>query len=908
MRFKNIAFLPTRLTICAALAVVFLSSCVEVPQKSTSASTSDVENTDTGIPEINSLKCNETSVERTLPDLQNANSLDDLEFIVACGDSIVPALLEGIESNDSNTRLVSVYLLGEISSDEYGVSSALIEAMQDDSADVRFAAIKALAKTSEIDSVDVIQPLLEALEDNDDGVRVGAAIGLLKRDSINPEIVSSLFETLGGGDHFKPRTPESSYDINPVKRTILIDGLDDGNWLMRKSAVDYLTKFAKEDPTVIGSFPQNTRFPSGIARGHIDEVLRQLGANLIIEAVDNEETRSDALRALIKVDRQKAIPILIDSLKDSDSYVRRLSVESLGEIGAKQAIPNLISVLEDSDISVSTAAANALGDMEAEAAIPSLIEILKNGEYQNANAAANALGRMYAQLDVQEVEPILLKMLQKEPEYLSAAVILAGQIKSSRAIPYLIALMSDDRRGASAAIALGKIGTEKSVDAIVLALKSSDSVVRKNAITAFSHFEESSEESSYMLRARQSEVLTLAQFLPKAADEWRDGFGGGIVRTSIARALGLVDTDIVVPILISSIPEEEGIPIFLEFLLNMTADKEVRETYRDFTRSISTYHDEEIRDFSLQYMESVSSDGISTLVDNISTSDGVTATTLSYIDSDEARAALTDYFNSRKEGYLSSRTIEAIGNIKSKAAAPLLIELIEERQYDQGDDSARYSIVRMAIAALGEIGSEEAVSTIARELKDDSWNVRLDAVQALGKIKSAEVIPSLIEALEDEQFYVSYAAAEALSELGPMAIPSLMEVIQQDPSTSPVLQTILNDKYAHPRRSALYVLSRIAELDKNTKITLASISRDEYEQEDVRLMSAVALESAGQDMNTFFDSNDLDNPLELSCLGPDRYIHIYAGMCLQEDQFPGGDGMYEIYLSLKGLFQRTNRQ
>lgn len=907
MRFKNITFLSMRPAACTALVMVLLSSCAKSSQETIPVLTNNVNNTDAL--EISSLNCSEASVERVLTNLQSADSLDDLDFIITCGDVIVPVLLEGLKSDDSNTQLTSTYLLGELGSDESGLSSALIEAIQDENADVRFAAIKALAKTEEINSLEVVQPLLETLEDRDDGVRVAAVLALLERDSINPEIVDSLFEALGGNDHFKRTIERSSYDVGSIKRAIFIDGLDDGNWSMRRSAVNQLTEFAQKDFTVIDSFPQNTRFPSGVARGHIDKVFRQLGAPLLIDAVANTEVRGSALEALAKVDRQKAIPILIESTKDPDPYVRRLAIESLGNMGVEQAVPTLIDALKDSD--TSAVAADALGEIKAKDSIPELIEILRTGEYQNARAAALALGKMDAYLDPRQAEPIILQMLQSKPEHWSAAAIAAGKFQLSRAIPYLIELMSDDRGGDRAAIALGEIGTEEAVDSLVLALESENSIVRKNAIIAFSHFEENSEESSYMTQVRKEEVATLSQFLPKAADEWRDAFGGGSIRTSIAKALALVEIDIVAPVLISDIPEDEGIPIFLEFLLNMTADKEVRETYLDFTRSISASHDDEIRDFSLQYMNNVSSEGILTLVDSISTSDGLTATALSYIDSDEARSALTEYFNSQKEGYLNSRTIEAIGDIEAKSAVPLLLRLIEERQDDQEEGSNEYSVVFQAIIALGKIGAEEAVSTIVRELENDSWDVRFEVVQALGNIRSPEAIPSLIKMLEDEQFYVSYAAAEALSKFGLVAVPSLMEIVQQGPDDSPVQQIVLRDKYTHLRRSALYVIGRIArldEIDEDTELVLESIVQDGDEKEEIRMMSAVALESAGRDMSTFFDSNNLESLLEMSCPEPDKNIHVYAGMCLQDDQFSGGDGLYEIYLSLKNLFQRANEE
>lgn len=64
--------------------------------------------------------------------------------------------------------------------------------------------------------------------------------------------------------------------------------------------------------------------------------------------------------ALGKLGNEKAVDALIQSLKNSDWYVRWGAIEALGNIGDSRALEHLKKALDDKDEYVRTAAAEAI--------------------------------------------------------------------------------------------------------------------------------------------------------------------------------------------------------------------------------------------------------------------------------------------------------------------------------------------------------------------------------------------------------------------------------------------------------------------------------------------------------------------------------------------------------------------
>jgi HEAT repeat protein len=117
---------------------------------------------------------------------------------------------------------------------------------------------------------------------------------------------------------------------------------------------------------------------------------------------EDDSGRIQIIHSLGNIASDKAVPILIEALKDKTksgrSFVREASATALGQIGpkAKAAVPDLISTLEDPEPSIRRAAAIALGNIgsDAKEAVPILERLLNDPELPVSSSARSALGRI----------------------------------------------------------------------------------------------------------------------------------------------------------------------------------------------------------------------------------------------------------------------------------------------------------------------------------------------------------------------------------------------------------------------------------------------------------------------------------------------------------------------------------
>ena len=147
---------------------------------------------------------------------------------------------------------------------------------------------------------------------------------------------------------------------------------------------------------------------------------------------------------------------------------------------------------------------------------------------------------------------------------------------------------------------------------------------------------------------------------------------------------------------------------------------------------------------------------------------------------EESAAALQPLLNDKDE-FVRQETAYALGKTKSRAIVTPLIELLGREK----KDGVRGAIV----VALGDIGDEAAVVTLAQVLrpelaagvskkrkKADNALVLRAAAHSLGQIRNRAAVPSLIAAVQDEQAEsdVRREAAIALGLIGDAAaIPAL---------------------------------------------------------------------------------------------------------------------------------------
>ena len=121
-----------------------------------------------------------------------------------------------------------------------------------------------------------------------------------------------------------------------------------------------------------------------------------------------------------------------------------------------------------------------------------------------------------------------------------------------------------------------------------------------------------------------------------------------------------------------------------------------------------------------------------------------------------------------------SRVIVCVG----ETAVPPLVKYIVAPPVCSDPESAQ----AVAISAIGEIGSNSAVTVLCRMLATGSPRLKAAAAYALGKIGDPVALPDLLELAQSNDFYVQMSAIRALGNLGDSrAEPVLLKLLSEHP-------------------------------------------------------------------------------------------------------------------------------
>jgi HEAT repeat protein len=343
----------------------------------------------------------------------------------------------------------------------------LIEYLKEEDVQRRKSAVHALAL---INSKDAVRAMLIALEDTYADVRYSAEEALRKtRSEYTMYAIGELRKALNHPQPFVRRSAERVLAalVHPLEYS---------------ADEDYSTMYVytlapalepEEEEEEVRSSTENPLCESG---SDIPGLLQ------LIED-SNSDVRWRAAEALGKIDPEKAIPGLLQLIEDSNSYVRWRAAEALGKIGSEKAVPGLLQLIEDSDLYVRWRAAEALGKIDPEKAIPGLLQLIEDSNSYVRRNAAEALGKIGSEKAV----PGLLQLIEDSDLYVRWRVAEAlGKIGSEKVLPGLLQLIEDSNSDVRwrAAEALGKIGSEKVVSGLLQLIEDGDSYVRWIAVEA----------------------------------------------------------------------------------------------------------------------------------------------------------------------------------------------------------------------------------------------------------------------------------------------------------------------------------------------------------------------------------------------------------------------------------------
>jgi len=210
-------------------------------------------------------------------------------------------------------------------------AEALIPALQDQSWEVREAAVKTLARLNGSRAVEL---LIATLKDGNGQVREQAVIGLgAKREG---HLTEYLIEALTDNEWQVREQAAVALGKREDARLVepLLKALQDSDWKVREQAAIALGK--KDYPDAVES--------------------------LLMALLDSEwQVREHAARSLGAIGQAQAVEPLINSLRDPHEEVREGAARSLGLIGDRRALEPLNQSLQDESEQVRKKAAEALG-------------------------------------------------------------------------------------------------------------------------------------------------------------------------------------------------------------------------------------------------------------------------------------------------------------------------------------------------------------------------------------------------------------------------------------------------------------------------------------------------------------------------------------------------------------------
>lgn len=416
-----------------------------------------------------------------------------VEVFIRLGKISVDPLLFSLDHTDDDVKKLIIDTLGEIKDKK--AAPLLIALLSDRNENVAASAVEALGK---IGDPQAVPPLLEALKRENPLLAFSAIKALQQigdRRAIEP-LIAVLnentykrvgLEALGGiGDMrvLEPLTAALQTGPKSIKCSALkaIAALESRQSEADQTVIHRRMKEIYQEPYYLLLFD---------AVQDADSLLRQAAIRMygwvaeprsisILIPLINSECREEALAALVAIGREHLDP-LIGGLSRFDDTVREAISVVLGKIGDRRAVPALLDLLRDCNGHVRQAAAAALGELKDPGTVGALLPVLADIYPNVQERAVKALLQMKEALP----RPILLEYLSHDsPAFRSNAAFLLGQLQEEKAIAPLLFLLRDpDQSVRKAAVdALGCFQSPEVVRHILLALGDESAIVRLAAL------------------------------------------------------------------------------------------------------------------------------------------------------------------------------------------------------------------------------------------------------------------------------------------------------------------------------------------------------------------------------------------------------------------------------------------
>ena len=186
-------------------------------------------------------------------------------------------------------------------------------------------------------------------------------------------------------------------DNGPDAITRLLEQLKDKDPVIRENSAYILGELALQARSLFSntlkSSEQLMKINGLTDQRHLDEV-----ASILMETLQdtNSWVRGNAADALGKTGSRDALAPLAELIDDDDKIVRYSAVSAIGEINISEGIETLICALDDSEWSVRLAAAKALERLPDMRAVDALRKTAKDKNHDVRDMSKAALAKLSA--------------------------------------------------------------------------------------------------------------------------------------------------------------------------------------------------------------------------------------------------------------------------------------------------------------------------------------------------------------------------------------------------------------------------------------------------------------------------------------------------------------------------------
>jgi HEAT repeat protein len=435
--------------------------------------------------------------------------------------------------DEDQVRTNSIWVLGHVAVHVPHPVPLILDALHDESARVRRAAVIVLGRAITIDARHLVPPLLGMFEDTDEGVRAGAARALVDGEAACPDLVVPALRALLADPSVSVReaAARSLAKFGCLARPAITDLIaalvDDGAGEVRMAAALALGEIGdfRAIPALCGALADeaarmDAATALGLFGGGARRAVRALQAVIVtddqdevIEAlsrIGGPESRRAILRAAHHEDWHwgwgstqgvgrlgpnaqplvSAIIAQMDKLEDGPCSV---DLCALGRIGGRRAVAALLRTLrEQRDLTEDVLSALAIVGADGRTAVRTLAIRLRTGDPDEAGWTADALGGIGGPAARVALRDAIGHTDARVREAAVLALADAADGEVEQVLPDLLWALGDEEPPvrAAAAVALGHLGpaAAEAISPLRHALLDSDGWVSGCAAEALGRF------------------------------------------------------------------------------------------------------------------------------------------------------------------------------------------------------------------------------------------------------------------------------------------------------------------------------------------------------------------------------------------------------------------------------------